>query len=254
MEIIVAADKHALGKTAGKKAADLIRSSIEETGNANIILATGTSQFHTLEQLITEKDIDWRRVVMFHLDEYIGLPVTHPASFRKYLKERFLDKVPPLKACHLIDAEADPERERQRLCTLIRRYAIDVALTGIGENGHLAFNDPPADFETEEPYLIVTLDEKCRMQQMGEGWFASVADVPARAISMSVKQIMKSRHIICSVPDGRKAQAVKNSLEQPVSPLFPAGILQHHPSCNLYLDPPAAALLGPAYGKSPGRS
>ncbi|MBN9299777.1 MAG: glucosamine-6-phosphate deaminase [Filimonas sp.] len=245
MELVIQNDKHGLGKVAGQKAAELIRDVIRETGKANVILATGTSQFQTLEQLIAEKDIDWSKVVMFHLDEYIGMPVAHPASFRKYLKERFLDKVPPLAASYLINGEGDAEKERQRLNELIAQYPIDVALVGIGENGHLAFNDPPADFDTEDSYLVVNLDEKCRLQQMGEGWFASLEEVPAQAISMSVKQIMKSTHIICSVPDGRKAQAIKDSLEQPVSPLFPASILQLHPSCLFYLDKSSAALLSP---------
>ena len=243
MEMIVLKDKYDLGIAAGKKTGELIRNTINEAGQAHIILATGTSQFQTLEQLIKEEGIDWSKVVMFHLDEYIGLPVTHPASFRKYLKERFLEKVPPLKAYYLINGEEDAEAERLRLNAIIQRHPIDVALVGVGENGHLAFNDPPADFDTEDPYLVVNLDEKCRMQQMGEGWFASLNDVPAQAISMSVKQIMKSTHIICSVPDGRKAQAVKDSIEQPVSPLYPASILQLHASCSYYLDSSSAALL-----------
>ena len=243
MKIIVSNDHYELGKAAGQEAANLIRSAIEKSCQANVILATGTSQFETLNQLITEKDIDWSKVVMFHLDEYIGLPITEPASFRKYLKERFLAKVPALKASYLINGEADPEEERRRLKSIIEQHPIDVALVGIGENGHLAFNDPPADFDTEEPYLIVDLDEKCRMQQFGEGWFKSVDDVPSQAISMSVKQIMKSKHIICSVPDSRKAQAVRDSLEQPVSNLFPASILQLHPSCSFYLDKSSATLL-----------
>ncbi|MFT4094308.1 MAG: glucosamine-6-phosphate deaminase [Niabella sp.] len=246
MEMIVLKDKYELGQAAGKKAAAFIRNRINESGQANVILATGTSQFQTLEQLIREKDINWRKVVMFHLDEYIGLPITHPASFRKYLKERFLDKVPPLKTYYLINGETDAENERQRLNSIIEQHPIDVALVGIGENGHLAFNDPPADFETTAPYLIVNLDEKCRLQQMGEGWFGSVEEVPVQAISMSVKQIMKSKHIICSVPDSRKAQAIKDSLEQPVSPLYPASILQLHPSCSYYLDQSSAALLAMA--------
>ncbi|MGX5817685.1 glucosamine-6-phosphate deaminase [Chitinophaga lutea] len=243
MELIIREDKHALGKAAGKDAADLIRRAISEKGQANIILATGTSQFQTLEQLIAEKDIDWSKVVMFHLDEYIGLPLSHPASFRKYLQERFLAKVPALKAAYLINGEGDAELERQRLNALIAQYPIDVALVGIGENGHLAFNDPPADFETTSPYLIVSLDEKCRLQQMGEGWFGSLAEVPAQAISMSVRQIMLSKHIICSVPDKRKAQAIKDSVERPVSPAYPASILQGHASCGLYLDEASASLL-----------
>ncbi|HRQ52397.1 MAG TPA: glucosamine-6-phosphate deaminase [Agriterribacter sp.] len=232
-----------LGEAAGKDAALLIREAVEKNGNANIILATGASQFETLDQLIAAQDIDWSRVGMFHLDEYIGLPVTHNASFRKYLQERFLDKVPPLKAAYLVNGETDPVAECARLGQLIKKNPVDVALVGIGENGHLAFNDPPADFETEEPYIIVELDEQCRRQQMGEGWFPSVEDVPRKAISMSVKQILKSKHIICSVPDGRKATAVKNTLEQKVSNIHPASILQTHAACTLYLDRMSAAFL-----------
>jgi glucosamine-6-phosphate deaminase len=231
-----------LGVASGKKSAQLIREVIETNGTANIILATGTSQFETLKQLISE-DIDWSRVIMFHLDEYIGLAITHPASFRKYLKERFISKVPLLKAAYLINGETDAQQECEQLGKLITEHPIDVALVGIGENGHLAFNDPPADFETEQPYMVVELDEACRKQQMGEGWFKTIDDVPQRAISMSIKQIMKSQNIICSVPDKRKAVAVKNCLEQKVSNLYPASILQEHKNCIVYLDKESAALL-----------
>jgi len=242
MHISVSKDKKALGQLAGKKAAALIRLTINQNGSAAIILATGTSQFETLVQLIDEPDIDWEKVTMFHLDEYLGLPVTHPASFRKYLKERFISKV-AIRNYHLIDGETDGQRECRRLNEIIQRSPIDVALVGIGENGHLAFNDPPADFETAEPYIIVELDEMCRRQQMGEGWFKSLEEVPRQAISMSVKQIMKSKHIICSVPDERKAEAVKNSVEQNVSNLFPASILQEHADCFLFLDKASASRL-----------
>lgn len=245
MEIVISRDARQLGKEAGANAARAIRYAITERGMANIILATGTSQFETLSQLTAEGDIDWSKVVMFHLDEYIGLPITHPASFRKYLKERFLAKVPPLRAAFLIDGEADPEAECDRLGKLISTHPIDVALVGIGENGHLAFNDPPADFDTERPYLVVDLDDQCVQQQFGEGWFPSLDDVPRKAISMSVKQIMKSKHIICSVPDRRKAVAVKNSVENQVSNIYPASILQTHQHCTIYLDPSSAALLSP---------
>jgi len=231
------------GKSAGADAAELIRNAIELKGGANIILATGTSQFETLNQLIAEKNIDWSKVVMFHLDEYIGLSANHPASFVKYLQQRFLEKVPELKAVYLISGEADPLEECRRLAELIREYPIDVALIGIGENGHIAFNDPPADFETEDPYIIVNLDEACRKQQMGEGWFNSFNEVPLRAISMSVRQIMRSKNIICSVPDRRKAVAIKNTLEKSVSNLYPASILQQHKNCTIYLDKDSAALL-----------
>ena len=243
MEIILTKDAKELGHAAGDAAAAVIRNSILEKGSANIILATGISQFETLNQLISQPGIDWSKVVMFHLDEYIGLPSTSKASFRNYLKERFIDKVPPLKAAYLINGEADPATECRRLADLISAHPIDLALAGIGENGHLAFNDPPADFETEQPYIIVSLDQACRQQQLGEGWFHTFADVPRQAITMSIKQIVKSKHIICSVPDSRKAMAVKNSLEQAVSDLYPASILQLHPACTFYLDEASAALL-----------
>lgn len=242
MNIFISKNAEQLGQSAGKAAAGLIRQAIADNGQANVILATGTSQFAILQQLIQE-EIDWSRVVMFHLDEYIGLPLSHAASFRKYLQERFLDKVPTLKASYLIDGEVDSEAETQRLGDLIASHPIDVALAGIGENGHLAFNDPPADFDTEKPYIVVELDAACRQQQFGEGWFPSFEDVPTHAISMSVRQIMKSKHIICSVPDERKAKAVKDTLEHAISNQFPASILQSHPDCRLYLDEAAASLL-----------
>ncbi|MGK9119812.1 glucosamine-6-phosphate deaminase [Olivibacter jilunii] len=242
MDIRILKDPRELGQAAGKEAAKLINEAINEKGFANIILATGTSQFETINQLIKEQ-VDWSKVTMFHLDEYINLPISHPASFRKYLKERFLAHVPSLKAAYLIDGESDSGEVRKELNDLIRQHPIDVALVGIGENGHLAFNDPPADFDTEEPYLEVILDKQCRMQQLGEGWFNSLDEVPSKAISMSVRQICKSKHIICSVPDARKAQAVKDSVEQNVSNAYPASILQKHASCLLYLDEAAASLL-----------
>ena len=241
MKIEIYNTPHELGAAAAKHAASLLQQTIKTNGTANIILATGTSQFETLKHLVNE-DVDWSKVTMFHLDEYIGLPITHPASFRKYLQERFISKV-NLKNVYLINSEANPQQACEKLGELILHHPIDVALVGIGENGHLAFNDPPADFETEEPYIIVELNEACRKQQMGEGWFKSVEEVPADAISMSVKQIMRSKQIICSVPDSRKAIAVKNSLEQPVSNLYPATILQLHPHCTCYLDQSSAALL-----------
>lgn len=232
-----------LGKNAGKSGAERIRKAIHSQGFATIILATGTSQFETLKQLLAEHTIDWSKVTVFHLDEYIGLRVSHPASFRNYLLERFFKHVPQLKAYHLIDGENDPEEECERLSSLIQAQAIDVAFVGIGENGHLAFNDPPADFETEKPYLVVDLDQACRMQQLGEGWFPDLESVPSQAISMSIRQIMKSKAVICSVPDQRKAQAVKDCVEGPVSPLHPASILQDHPACEIFLDQSSSSLL-----------
>ena len=236
-------DAAAIGEASGKEAAHKIKEAITQRGNANVILATGTSQFETLQQLLADKEIDWSCVNMFHLDEYIGLPITHKASFRKYLIERFINHVPQLRTTNLIDGEADPVSECARLGALILQHPIDVCLCGIGENGHLAFNDPPADFETTSPYIVVNLDEACRRQQFGEGWFNTLDDVPKQAISMSVHQIMQSAHIICTVPDTRKAQAVKDCLENPVSNLHPASILQQHGSCSIYLDKAAASLL-----------
>ncbi len=243
MKIVITNDAKELGKAAGNTAAELIRQAIAEKGIANIILATGTSQFETLNQLISEYEMDWSKVVMFHLDEYIGLSENHPASFRKYLKERFIEKVTCLKAAYLINGEGNATAECDRLNKIITDHPIDVALVGVGENGHLAFNDPPADFDTNEPYIVVELDEPCRKQQLGEGWFKSIEDVPRQAISMSIKQILKSKHIICSVPDSRKATAVKNSLEHEVSNLYPATILQQHLNCTYFLDKSSASLL-----------
>lgn len=243
MKVIIRQNAKELGIEAGKKSAALIREAIQKNENANIILATGSSQFETLKQLILEKGIDWNKVTMFHLDEYIGLPSSHRASFRRYLKERFLNQVPGLKSVNLINGETNPVDECKRLGDLIRKSPIDVALVGIGENGHLAFNDPPADFETEEPYIIANLDKECRQQQVNEDWFESFEEVPKQAISMSVKQIMLSKRIVCSVPDVRKAKAVKDSVEQPVSNLYPASILQNHQDCYLFLEKSSASLL-----------
>ena len=243
MKIEIATNPRALGQAAGQSGAELIRQAIALRGIANIILATGTSQFETLKQLIAAPGIDWGQVSMFHLDEYLGLPITHPASFRKYLKERFLLHVPALKAVYFIDGEADPGLECDRLSRHISDLPIDVAFVGIGENGHLAFNDPPADFETERPYIVVELDGVCRKQQLGEGWFNRIEEVPHKAISMSVRQIMKSKNIICSVPGSRKAVAVKDCIEKTISNLFPATALQSHINCIYFLDKDSASLL-----------
>ncbi|GDX44550.1 glucosamine-6-phosphate deaminase [Bacteroidota bacterium] len=243
MKIEIFEDAAELGKAAGKRAAEKIKETINSKGEANIILATGTSQFPVLNILTEDASIDWGRVNMFHLDEYIGIPISHKASFRKYLTERFLDRVSPLKSFHLINGENEPTAECERLNTLIRQVNIDLALVGIGENGHLAFNDPPADFDTTDPYIVVALDEACRKQQWGEGWFESMEAVPQKAISMSIHQIMQSNEIICSVPDERKAFAVHNCLNGAVSNLFPASILQNHPNCTVLLDKHSASLL-----------
>jgi glucosamine-6-phosphate deaminase len=243
MKLNVFPSKVAMGQAAADLTARSLNTAIGERGEAHLILATGASQFEMLQSLVVQ-DVDWSKVTAFHLDEYIGLPLTHPASFRKYLHERFVAKLPALHVFHDIDGEADdPAAECRRLGALISKITVDVACIGIGENGHVAFNDPPADFDTDEPYIIVDLDEACRRQQTGEGWFASVDDVPARAISMSVREIMRAKRIVCTVPDARKAGAVRDALEGDVTNAVPASILQRHPDCHLFADEPAVALL-----------
>lgn len=244
MILDISETKAELGRKAAIEGALAIRAALARDGEATIIVATGVSQFEMLSELVKAPDIDWKRVTAFHLDEYVGLPVTHPASFRKYLRERFVAHLPePLAAFHEINAESAPQAECDRLRKLIAGRRIAVAFVGIGENGHLAFNDPPADFETEQPYIVVALDDACRRQQLGEGWFPTFSDVPDQAISMSIRQIMKAEKILCSVPDARKAEAVRACIAGPVSNLAPASILQTHRATIIYLDPPAAALL-----------
>src|SRR5262245_56066157 len=198
MDVKIIADKAQMGKAAAAAGVEHIRRAIADRGAANIIVATGASQFEMLAALVAEPNINWNVVTGFHLDEYVGLPISHGASFRGYLWQRFVSKLPlPLRAFHFLNAERNPQAECTRVGDILRQHPIDAAFVGIGENGHLAFNDPPADFETEEPYLVVNLDDACRKQQLGEGWFPTFDDVPKQAISMSVRQIMKSRAIIC---------------------------------------------------------
>jgi glucosamine-6-phosphate deaminase len=242
MIIKVFHDKRSLGHAAALQAADAIRAAIEKNNRARMIAATGASQFELLDALTSLPSIDWSRVEMFHLDEYIGLPADHPASFRKYLRDRLIDKV-GITHHHLLDGEQDPAEVIRTAGHALQRAPIDVALVGIGENGHLAFNDPPADFTTEEPYLVVTLDAACRQQQLGEGWFENLSDVPRQAISMGIRQILAARAIIAVVPDARKAQAVAACCEGEISPLAPASILRTHPNTTVYLDKSSAALL-----------
>jgi glucosamine-6-phosphate deaminase len=242
MNIKVFDTKSELGQAAAQDAAQIINQAINERDVAYVIAATGASQFEFLDSLAQE-DVDWTKIVFFHLDEYVDLPESHPASFRRYLKERLVSRLHP-QTFHFLNGEADDVYEEcRRVGDLIGRQRIDVAFVGIGENGHLAFNDPPADFGTEEPYIVVTLDDACRQQQVGEGWFKSIAEVPTRAISMSIKQILKSRNILCIVPDQRKAEAVRATVELEVSPIRPASILQEHERVTLYLDRDSSSLL-----------
>ncbi|HYA48334.1 MAG TPA: glucosamine-6-phosphate deaminase [Burkholderiales bacterium] len=242
MTIRLFADKEALGREAAADAARLIREALADRGEARILAATGRSQFEFLDALTSTPDIAWPRVEMFHLDEYIGLPADHPASFRKFLLERLI-RPTGIERFHFLDGESEPGAVCERVGRLLAAAPVDVAFIGIGENGHIAFNDPPADFETEAPYIIVRLDEACRRQQVGEGWFGRLEDVPQHAISISVRQLLKAKAIIAVVPEARKARAVRLSLEGPVSPEVPASILRTHPDTSLYLDKDSAALL-----------
>ena len=242
MEIKLFPDKRTLASSAADRAATIIRNSIAQRGLARIIAATGASQFEFLEALTSSPQIEWGHVEMFHLDEYVGIPDTHPASFCKYLRERLIDKAGVGKY-HLLNGMSDPAAVIREVGQELRRAPIDVAFVGVGENGHLAFNDPPADFDTDQAYAVVALDEACRMQQLNEGWFSSLEDVPKRAISMTIRQILKAGNILCIVPDARKAQAAKNCFEGRVSPIAPASALQNHAATIVYLDPLSSSLL-----------
>ena len=242
MKIILSRDSKELGVKAAKAAADLVNRAIEEKGSARIVLSTGASQFTTLEALVQE-NVDWSKVEMFHLDEYIGIDETHPASFVKYLKERFVQKV-NLKNAYFVDPSTGVEETIAFLTEKLGEKSVDVGLIGIGENAHIAFNDPPADFDDDNAYKIVVLAERCRQQQLGEGWFATLEDVPEKAISMTVKQILRCEHIISAVPYKVKAQAIYDTVNSDVSDMIPATILKTHPDAQLFIDADSAALLG----------
>jgi glucosamine-6-phosphate deaminase len=237
-------DKRALARAAAEHAVAALRTAILDRGLARIVVATGASQLEFLDALTKREDIDWQRVEMFHLDEYIRLPTTHPASFRNYLLKNLIHKT-DLTKYHLLDGDSDGAARESalRIGEILNTAPVDIAFVGIGENGHLAFNDPPANFESEEPYLIVDLDEACRRQQVGEGWFADISEVPRRAISMSVRQIMKAREILVVVPDRRKAEAVKVCFTGEIGPIAPASILRRHAQTTVYLDEESASLL-----------
>jgi glucosamine-6-phosphate deaminase len=243
-KIEILADKYALGQAAADHAAHSLRRTLSNQGSARLVAATGASQFEFLDALTRAPNIDWSRVEVFHLDEYVGLPSTHPASFRKYLFERLIHKA-GITRYHLLDGDGDPHRAVTKIGAELQSKPVDILFAGIGENGHLAFNDPPADFQVADPYLIVDLDQACRQQQVNEGWFSKLTDVPKKAISMSVRQILRSNEIIVVVPDARKARAVKACLEGDMSPMMPASILRTHPNATIYLDTDAAALLSP---------
>ncbi|HTP70494.1 MAG TPA: glucosamine-6-phosphate deaminase [Dongiaceae bacterium] len=245
MRIRVLEDRKALGKAAAEQGAAAIQRAITEKGKARIIGASAASQFEFLEELTNTPGIDWKKVELFHLDEYIGLPKTHPASFCKFLQDRLISKT-GIVNYHFLDGEENVGDVIRRTNAAISESPIDVAFVGIGENGHLAFNDPPADFETEEPFLVVNLDQTCRQQQVGEGWFPKIEAVPTQAISMSVKQVLKSKEILAIVPGPKKAEAIKKCFDGPISPMAPSSILRAHAQATIYLDRESAAKLSPS--------
>ena len=245
MKVFVDKTAVLMGEHAAAVTAEEIKKAIAERGVCRLLLSTGASQFEVLEALV-KMDLEWDKVVMFHLDEYVGMPITHVASFRKYLTERFVNLVHP-KAAYFVNGEGDVEKNIAELTAILREAPIDVALIGIGENGHIAFNDPPANFDTKEAYITVTLDERCRRQQMGEGWFATLDDVPTQAISMTVYQMMQSRVVLSIVPGLRKAEAIKKTLEaEEVTNLVPATKLREHANWMLFLDANSASMVDPA--------
>jgi glucosamine-6-phosphate deaminase len=247
MQIRVFDDKIKLGQAAAEQAAIAIRKATSTRGHARIIAATAASQLQFLGALTKMPHIDWPNVEVFHLDEYIGLPLAHPGSFRKMLLEQLVEKV-GIRKYHLLNGDdPQPEQVVRQVGKELASAPVDIAFLGIGENGHIAFNDPPADFETEDPYIIVNLDEACRRQQVGEAWFSDISQVPERAISMSARQILKAREILAVVPDDRKAQAVRDCLELEISPMNPASVLRKHSNATLYLDTHSASLLNPKF-------
>jgi glucosamine-6-phosphate deaminase len=245
MNLRIHPDRRAMSDAAARHAAASITAAVERSGTARIVVATGASQLEFLAALTATPGVPWQKVEMFHLDEYVGIPADHPASFRRYLREQLIDKV-PLGSVHLLEVEGDPEEACRRTGEALAAAPVDVAFVGIGENGHLAFNDPPADFDVTTPYIVVGLDEACRRQQVGEGWFAGLDEVPVTAVSMSIRQILTAREILVMVPDERKAAAVQATLESEVAPAVPASILRTHANVTVYLDEPAASRLAPA--------
>lgn len=242
MQVQVLPDKAALGRAAASAGAAALRRALAQGRQACAILATGASQFEMLAALVREPGVDWQRLRIFHLDEYLGLPASHPASFCHYLHSRVLAHLPAAPLAFVaIDGMANPvAAEIDRLNALLENQTVAVCFAGIGENCHLAFNDPPADFDTQSPFLQVDLDDACRRQQLGEGWFPDLAAVPRRAITMSVRQIAKAQTIILSVPDARKAAAVQAAIEGPLTAQAPASFLQTHADCRIFLDPGSA--------------
>ncbi|MGB9678375.1 MAG: glucosamine-6-phosphate deaminase [Thermoanaerobacteraceae bacterium] len=241
MDIRIFKDAEELGKAAAQLSEKIINKAIQEKGYARIVLSTGLSQITLLNNLIKAK-IDWNKVIMFHLDEYIGIDENHPASFRRYLKEKFVNKV-TLKEVYFVKGENDINQQIAELSKAIKKEPIDLGFIGIGENGHIGFNDPPANFETKDSFIVVNLDNRCKQQQVNEGWFENIEDVPKQAITMSVYQILQCKTIISCVPYKVKAESIKNVIENDVTPIIPATILKSHDDFYLFLDEDSASLL-----------
>ncbi|WP_011523711.1 glucosamine-6-phosphate deaminase [Candidatus Korobacter versatilis] len=247
MDIRIFPNRNAMAAAAAEQAAGAIRKALAAKGNARIVAATAASQKEFLENLTSAAEIDWANVEAFHLDEYVGLPISHPGSFRKMLKEQLVEKT-GIKNYHLLHGDGDIAEVLREKNAALSSAPIDIMFLGIGENGHLAFNDPPADFEVEDPYLVVQLDEACRQQQVGEAWFSDISQVPERAISMSIKQILKAKELLAVVPGPKKADAICACFNSGVSPMAPASILRRHSNATVYLDRESAALLHPRDG------
>jgi len=236
MDIRVVEDRVQMGAQAGALAAQILKGAIESRGQARLVAATGTSQFELLSALCRDRSVDWPSVELFHLDEYLGIPSNHPASFRRFLRERLVEPA-GIGTVHWLDGTADPRMVMAEVGIALRRAPIDLACVGVGENGHLAFNEPPADFSTTEPLMVVELQEISRRQQVGEGWFRNLEDVPARAMTMTIPEILRAARIVCVVPDARKARAVRACFGAGrITPDAPASALLGHPGCVVYLD------------------
>ena len=241
MKLVIGKTKEEIGKASAKQTAALINAAIAKQGYARILLSTGASQFPFFDEIVKE-NVDWSKVEMFHLDEYVGISEEHPASFKRYLLDRFVNKVKPKKA-YLINGQKNPEETIAELTALLNEKSVDVGLIGIGENAHIAFNDPPADFNDTRAYKVVTLDERCLQQQIGEGWFKNVDETYKQAISMTCPQIMKCKSIISVVPYKVKAEAIYNTLTRDLTPEVPATLLKQHVDCTVYCDADSASLL-----------
>jgi len=241
MKLVLCESQSDLGKRSAAHAAELTNAAIRDNGRARILLSTGASQFPFFAEFV-KCDIDWSKVEMFHLDEYVGIGEKHPAGFKRYLLDRFVNVVKPGRA-HLIDGTAEPRETIERLAKLLDQAPIDVGLIGIGENAHIAFNDPPADFEDKSAYKVVTLAERCLEQQIGEGWFKNKDECFKQAISMTCHRIMQSKHIISVVPYRVKAEAIYNTFASDITPNVPATLLKKHCDATVYVDPDSAALL-----------